>query len=63
MYAETKMWYVEFNMEALLCRMWCVDIPSSFSKSTGNCDDPELGNTNDNSAPTSVTCKVHDFAV
>ena len=45
------MWYVECGY---------AHIPSSFSKSTGNSDDPELGSTNDNSAPTSVTCnKVH----
>ena len=33
-------------------------IPSSLSKRIGNWDDPELGSINDNSAPTSVTCKI-----
>ena len=31
-------------------------VPSSFSNSIGNCEEPEVGKMNDSSAPTSVDC-------
>ena len=47
---------IQFIKKLLVVYQSYTSLPSSFSKSIGNCEDAELGNMNDNSAPTSVDC-------